>query len=366
MVTLSGLTIIFFLTLSASKAQNPIGKQRYAILQSFSGSGIHNVRYETMPNNFVDKEGKEVANTANSHKGADGKDVYDCIDVMGVVKAHGTEYERPNGRFKYRCNNGIEEVAACVGSKRTNKAIIKVGDTHDVNGFWHKCEQHPNKTVIYTEEPTCTVKNKEYHIGDEIQGAFIRMICKEDGYKIVGCYYLKGKEVVKMEPDTKAVEGDVEHHCEDNDGNIKYYAQVAGCTKNGKKYKDGDVFKANHLKYKCDNGMTDIEGCYIDEQRNMNVGQDIVEDKMVYRCYRIGGKVSYEEYACGMNKTPSCKPEPIPKTSDDVPKLGHGLKSPGFSSFSVVESIGPEKLAGGSNAVKLDLNKLLMSSQGSH
>jgi len=358
------LLLLFCVVVSA---QNPVEKQRYAILQSFSGSGSRNVRYETMPNNFVDKQGNEVPNKMNSHKSPDGKEVYDCIDGMGAVKAHGSDYERPNGRFKYHCNNGIEEVAACVGSKRTNKALIKVGETKDVNGFWHKCEQHSNKTVVYTEESTCNVKNKEYHVGDEIQGAFIRMICQKDGYKIIGCYYLKkNKDVVKMEPGTKVDDGEVVHNCDDNNGNIQYYAQASGCTKNGEKYKEGDEFTTKHLRYKCAKGITDIKGCYIDEKRNLEIGQDVVEDKMVYRCYRLGGKVAYEEYACGFNKTPSCKPEPIPSTPDDVPALGHGLKAPGFSSFSVVQSIGPEKLASGSNTVKLDLNKLLMSAQGSH
>ncbi|KAK0407562.1 hypothetical protein QR680_019267 [Steinernema hermaphroditum] len=280
-----------------------------------------------MPNNFVDKLGNEVPNKANSHKGPDGKDVYDCIDVMGAVKAHGTEYERPNGRFKYRCNNGIEEVS----------------------------------------EPRCNVNGKDYHIGDEIEGAYIRMVCQETGYKVLGCYYFNDKkDVVKMNPGTTAEDGDVVHHCDDNDGNIQYYAQPSGCTKLGKKYKEGEEFTANHLRYKCNKGVTNIEGCYIDEHRDLNVGQDIVDGKMVYRCYRLGPKVQYEEYACGYNGTPSCKPEPIPSTPDDIPSLGHGLKAPGFSSFGVVQTIGPEKFAGGTNTVKLDLNKLLMSSQGSH
>uniref|UniRef100_A0A1I8A6P3 DUF3421 domain-containing protein n=1 Tax=Steinernema glaseri TaxID=37863 RepID=A0A1I8A6P3_9BILA len=220
--------LLLFLLLgsfSLNVSQNA-SKQKFSVLQSVYGTGVHHVRYETVPNNFVDKLGNEVPNRANSHKGGDGKEVYDCIDVMGAVKAHGTEYERPNGRFKYRCNNGIEEVAACVGSPRANKAVIKVGTSHDVDGFWHKCERFPNKTVVYTEEARCNVKGKDYHVGDEIQGAYIRMVCQEAGYKVIGCYYFNDKKnVVKMNPGTTADDGDVKHHCDDNDGNIQYYAQ---------------------------------------------------------------------------------------------------------------------------------------------
>lgn len=37
-----------------------------------------------------------------------GRMIYDCTDIMGKVRQNGEEYERPNGRFKYKCNNGIE------------------------------------------------------------------------------------------------------------------------------------------------------------------------------------------------------------------------------------------------------------------
>ena len=34
-----------------------------------------------------------------------------CVDMEGKNQANGAEYERRNGHFKYRCNNGQEEVA---------------------------------------------------------------------------------------------------------------------------------------------------------------------------------------------------------------------------------------------------------------
>jgi hypothetical protein len=82
---------------------------------------------------------------------ADGSKAYGCIDMEGKNQPNGAEYERRNGHFKYRCNNGQEEVAACVGSDRTNKARIDVGQSLEIDGYWHKCEKYPNGSVIYTQ-----------------------------------------------------------------------------------------------------------------------------------------------------------------------------------------------------------------------
>jgi len=79
-----------------------------------------------------------------------------CVDIQGRTHPESEEYERPNGRFKYRCVNGQEEVVACVGSERANKARIEVGQSLDVNGFWHKCERFSNGSAQYTQETSCT------------------------------------------------------------------------------------------------------------------------------------------------------------------------------------------------------------------
>lgn len=40
--------------------------------------------------------------------------VFKCLDVAGKERGNGEEYERPNGKFKYRCNNGNEEVIGMI------------------------------------------------------------------------------------------------------------------------------------------------------------------------------------------------------------------------------------------------------------
>uniref|UniRef100_A0A915LTV0 Abnormal cell migration protein 18-like fibronectin type I domain-containing protein n=1 Tax=Meloidogyne javanica TaxID=6303 RepID=A0A915LTV0_MELJA len=96
----------------------------------------------------------------------------------------------------------------------------------------------------------------------------------------------------------------------------------------GKEYSEGAVYLTNHLRYQCQGGIMDVTGCYINENRDLSIGQDIVEK----------GMIAYHEYACGFRGTPSCTPPAIPKTPDQVPALGRGLISPGFGSFSIVET----------------------------
>ena len=78
---------------------------RYAVITQFMASGTRNVRWETMPNNRMDESGKAVKDTLHGSKGSFG-----CLDIQGREQAHGKEYTRPNGKFKYSCNDGLEEV----------------------------------------------------------------------------------------------------------------------------------------------------------------------------------------------------------------------------------------------------------------
>uniref|UniRef100_A0A0M3HFL2 Beta_helix domain-containing protein n=1 Tax=Ascaris lumbricoides TaxID=6252 RepID=A0A0M3HFL2_ASCLU len=106
-----------------------------------------------------------------------------------------------------------------------------------------------------------------------------------------------------MEPGTTAdVEG-ITHHCDDNEGNIQYYTT----------------------------------GCYINEQRDLRVNEDVIENNMVYRCYKRSGVIHYEEYACGFRGMPACNPQPIDPTAEEKDLLQRGLKAPGFGSFSIVQ-----------------------------
>jgi len=341
-----GLNFALFAALPLSKDSGDSGaKQQYAVIKSYSLTGVKNVRWETSPMNYVDANGKPMP----SKSGCD----------YGTVKAHanGEEYERPNGKFKYRCTDGIEEVVACVGSERTNKARIEVGQTLDINGFWHKCQSFPNMSVAYTQETSCSHGGKDYRVGEEVLVGFLRLNCLDSGYKVVRCFYVdENQKPVSLNPGEKKEVGKEVHHCEEKNNTLQYFSKKNGCAKADKQYKEEEVFSANHLRYKCSNGMADVTGCYISETRDLAIGQDVVDNSTVYRCYRLGGKIEYTEYACGMNGTPSCTPEPIPQTPDDVPSLARGLVSPGVGSFSVVETA-EGGVAASPSKVHLELDK---------
>ncbi|KAM3727564.1 Uncharacterized protein ACO02O_04218 [Dirofilaria immitis] len=341
------LLLLTFISLFATLGN----AQRSIILSHCFGTGTRNVKYETIANNIIDNDGNIIPQTSNK----DG-----CIDIMGKIRQNGEEYERQNGKFKYKCINGIETITACIGSDRTAKTLIKVGDTFIKDGFWHKCTYHANnETAIYTEENACNVNGKLYHINDEVQCEFIIMKCNENGLKIIGCYYIdENKMKINMKPNTTVEINGTMHYCDDKNDNIRYYTKVVGCMKYGIKYKEGEQFAINHFHYECKNGMIDIIGCYIDDiNRKIKINDSIIDKHMLYSCYIENGKVKYEQYPCGLNGFPSCEvlqKQQVPIKMPTTPK-----PDPGFGVFSIVQHInqGGDKIATGSSSMKFELVK---------
>ncbi|KAF7632129.1 hypothetical protein Mgra_00008442 [Meloidogyne graminicola] len=332
---------------------------RYQILKEFGFTGQKNVRYETRPIEFQDVQGNPIdaSKFVGTNKG--------CIDMEGINHPEGVEYDRQNKHFKYRCNNGQEEVAACIGSDRTDNARIPVGETLNIKGYWHKCMKYPNgstKTgfdhIERLKTTSCSTERNEYRVGEEILLGNLRMVCGDQGYNVIGCYFYNKGQVQKLNVGEQQQIGKVTHFCEAKGNTLQYYSTGAGgCMKAGKEYSEGDVYSINHLRYKCHGGIMDVTGCYIEENRDLSIGQDIVEKGMVYRCYRLGPKIEYTEYACGFRGTPSCTPEAIPKTPDQVPALGRGLISPGFKSFSIVETAPGTQQVKYPSSINLQLQK---------
>ncbi|KAI6227034.1 hypothetical protein M3Y95_00684300 [Aphelenchoides besseyi] len=337
-------TIWAYLAIAEETPASP-AKQQYAIISVQMLRGTKNVRWETRAISTM-QDGKPIKT-----KGADG-----CTDMQGQKHGNNEEYKRSNhNHFTYKCVDGAEEVAACIGSNRTKNARIEVGQNLEVDGFWHKCQSFENGSVVYTQENSCRdFSGKEIHIGDEISAMNLRFACADGSYKVVGCAY-KGEngQEQKLNEGEERQEGKLTHVCEGKDGNVQYSSKgQGGCSKNGKDYKEGDKFQENHLKYECKNGIVDITGCYVKEGQDLEIGKDVAEEGTLHRCYRLGAKIEYSESPCAGE---SCtNPPPIPDTPDEVPALGRGLKSPGVASFSIVSNGDPPK------AIKLNLDKLMM------
>ncbi|KAI6205763.1 hypothetical protein M3Y94_00829300 [Aphelenchoides besseyi] len=365
-------TIWAYLAIAEETPASP-AKQQYAIISVQMLRGTKNVRWETRAISTM-QDGKPIKT-----KGADG-----CTDMQGQKHGNNEEYKRSNhNHFTYKCVDGAEEVAACIGSNRTKNARIEVGQNLEVDGFWvirrHECKADLNystnvnhlkmdrsfilkvikrnvlvQRLSFVENSCRDFSGKEIHIGDEISAMNLRFACADGSYKVVGCAY-KGEngQEQKLNEGEERQEGKLTHVCEGKDGNVQYSSKgQGGCSKNGKDYKEGDKFQENHLKYECKNGIVDITGCYVKEGQDLEIGKDVAEEGTLHRCYRLGAKIEYSESPCAGE---SCtNPPPIPDTPDEVPALGRGLKSPGVASFSIVSNGDPPK------AIKLNLDKLMM------
>lgn len=76
---------------------------------------------------------------------------------------------------------------ACIGSERTQKARIGVGENLEINGLWHKCDKHENGSVVYTQENSCfDVNGKEIKIGDSFKLANLIFACDDGKFKVIG------------------------------------------------------------------------------------------------------------------------------------------------------------------------------------
>jgi len=342
-----GLLALCTSGIDAQSAAASPERQRTAVLMAYMLRGSHHVRYETMT--MPDQKGM-------APKNADGTN--GCIDTQGKERKNGEEYERPSHHFVVHCNNGAEEIKACIGSKRANGAKIEVGQNLDVGGFWHKCQSFENGSVVYTEEASCRdPQGKELRTGDEFTLTNLRFVCDAEnaGFKVIGCSYKdQAGQVVTLNAGENREDGKLTHTCEEKAGTVQYSAKGSGCARRGKEYKEGDKFQENHLKYECKNGIVDITGCYVTESKDLAVGQDFTENGMIHRCYRLGGTIEYAENQCAGD---SCHPPPVDSGPDDVPALGRGLQAPGVASFSVVSSGSPPQ------GIKLDLDKVLMGQQ---
>ncbi|CAG9530398.1 unnamed protein product, partial [Cercopithifilaria johnstoni] len=110
------------------------------------------------------------------------------------------------------------------------------------------------------------------------------------------------------------------------------------CIRFGSKYKDGEQFAINHLRYECKDGTVNILGCYMNEiGQNLEIGRSIVDKLTIYKCLSENGEVRYEEYPCGLQGMPPCE---VPKqqkqqTPIKVPTVRKPI--PGSGTFNIMQ-----------------------------
>ncbi|KAK6734734.1 hypothetical protein RB195_018120 [Necator americanus] len=79
------------------------------------------------------------------------------------------------------------------------------------------------------------------------------------------------------------------------------------CTKNGKKYKEGEEFTIGHLRYKCQQyGVYSIEGCVTEDKKNLKIGEIVVINNVKSQCLSKDNSVYYRETVCSTLGQPDC------------------------------------------------------------
>ncbi|VDN08062.1 unnamed protein product [Thelazia callipaeda] len=130
--------------------------KRSVFLTSWFGTGTKNVKYETIAVNSADENGNLIRRKLNSRRDSNNQIINDCIDIYGTLRVNGEEYERKNGRFKYKCSNGLEIITGKLSHQRCyitdTKQKIKIGDVITKWNMLFKCYLH-NNVVQYEEYP---------------------------------------------------------------------------------------------------------------------------------------------------------------------------------------------------------------------
>ncbi|VDN41119.1 unnamed protein product [Gongylonema pulchrum] len=93
-------------------------------------------------------------------------------------------------------------------------------------------------------------------------------------------------------------------------------------------------------------------------ERDLDIGDSIVDKQMIYRCYIKDGAVMYEEYPCGFKGTPPCTAPPKQQGTSNLPFMS-GFR-PGFKAFSIAQHVnrGGNKIVAGSSTVRLEAARM--------
>ncbi|CAD6196946.1 unnamed protein product [Caenorhabditis auriculariae] len=86
------------------------------------------------------------------------------------------------------------------------------------------------------------------------------------------------------------------------------------CTKNGKKFKEGEDFEFGNLRYKCQKyGVYSIEGCQTDDKKHLKLGESVTIENIRHQCLSHDSTVYYRQTTCGIMGQPSCDEVPPPE-----------------------------------------------------
>ncbi|KAE9554793.1 hypothetical protein FO519_001990 [Halicephalobus sp. NKZ332] len=237
-----------------------------------------------------------------------------CVVAGSGTHEHGQTFLKNN--FHYKCNNGTAEVIACVSD---DMSVIQINRTFLKNGMRHKC-LISGDTVTYEQRPTCFENGIHYDVGDSFRNGSFKLICREAGVSIEGCYIQnKNEELLLL--GQSVIMGKEKHSCEYmENGKIRYTVHALGCKKGDEIYNEGQVWTEKHIRYQCsETGVTRVLGCIDEGGLFIELGRDILVDGIVHRCYRINNTTFYHRFHCEDKSLPECiRTAPTPRRVRDL------------------------------------------------
>ncbi|CAD5221979.1 unnamed protein product [Bursaphelenchus xylophilus] len=233
-----------------------------------------------------------------------------CIVADSGTHEHGQTFTK--GNFHYSCKNGTAEVIACVSD---DMSVIQIGRTFLKNGIRHKCNVN-GETVTYEQKSTCFENGIHYDVGESYRNGSFKLICKDGGVAISGCYVQNRTDDVIFLGESRII-GKHKHNCELMDGGkIRYTINLLGCRKGDEVYSEGQIWTEKHVRYQCgDQGQTKVIGCSDDENELfVELGRDVLMNGVVHRCYKINNTTFYHRFECPDMSLQECvENAPTPK-----------------------------------------------------
>ncbi|KJH50151.1 hypothetical protein DICVIV_03714 [Dictyocaulus viviparus] len=141
---------------------------------------------------------------------------------------YGSEWKDKS--FQFKCGEkGVPKFMGCVTS---SGELIPDGEVKSVDGYEMECMKHPNGTITMTSlgrsiDAKCKdSQGQERNQGDTwIENKYFEKTCKERGMvEVNGCRVDAVEDLIPL--NSKVSAGNLEYHCEGNDGSFKFYSKV--------------------------------------------------------------------------------------------------------------------------------------------
>uniref|UniRef100_A0A914E722 Abnormal cell migration protein 18-like fibronectin type I domain-containing protein n=1 Tax=Acrobeloides nanus TaxID=290746 RepID=A0A914E722_9BILA len=238
----------------------------------------------------------------------------------GIQFKEGEKYR--HNRLRYQCMNGIMNILGCFDD--SGKEIEAGEDFRDKDNLKYHCyRKGPIVGYTYIPEPysatsletivnpsvklgNCFKNGDSVKEGEEYRHNHLRYRCQNDIMHILGCYDDNGKIVEVGE--NFFDKSNLRYHCyrEGTTVGFTYLPTISGlavtssqtgdttCLHYSGTYKEGEEFKHNYLRWRCENGIMYIKGCYDGNNQNVEVGEDFKDaQQYTFHCYQKEKRIGY-------------------------------------------------------------------------